>query len=100
MSTVQPLGDRVLTEAINEDVEQVGGIFLPDSAKEQNSGMVKSKIVALGTGGIDKEGNKIQFHVNVGDVILTSKYGGNEYKIEGKEYKIYEQKDIIALIKK
>jgi len=97
MSTIQPLGDRVLVEAIDEKTEAVGGIFLPDSAQEKPK---ESKIVALGTGGTDKDGNKIEFHVAVGDVVLTSQYGGTEVKIEGKEYKIFAQQEILAVIKK
>lgn len=97
MSTVQPLGDRVLVEAIEEETQAVGGIFLPDSAKEKP---MESRIVALGTGGTDKDGNKIEFHVKAGDTVLTSKYGGTEVKVDGKEYKIFSQTEILAVIKK
>jgi chaperonin GroES len=97
MSSIQPLGDRVLVEAIEADQEKVGGIFLPDSAKEKP---MESKVVALGTGGFDKDGKKIEFHVNAGDVVLTSKYGGTEVKVDGKEYKIFAQSEILAVLKK
>ena len=79
MSTVkiQPLGDRVLVQAI-EVAEQVkGGILIPDSAKEKPQ---EAKVVALGTGKLDDKGNKIPFDVKVGDIVLTSKYGGTEVK--------------------
>jgi len=97
MSSIQPLGDRVLVEAIDTEIEQIGGIYLPDSAKEKPK---ESKVVALGTGGVDKDGNKIEFHVAAGDVVLTSQYGGTEVKVEDKEYKIYSQSEILAVIKK
>ncbi len=97
MSTVQPLGDRVLVEAIQEEIAAIGGIFLPDTAKEKP---MQSKIVALGTGGTDKDGKRIEFHVKVGDTVLTSKYGGTEVKVDGKEYKIFSQTEILAIIKK
>ena len=97
MSSIQPLGDRVLVEAIDTEVEQVGGIFLPDSAKEKPQ---ESKVVALGTGGIDKDGNKIEFHVSEGDTVITSQYGGTAVKIDGKELKIFSQSEILAVVKK
>jgi len=97
MSSIQPLGDRVLVEAIEAEVQEIGGILLPDSAKEKP---MESKVVALGTGGVDKDGNKIEFHVAAGDTVLTSKYGGTEVKVDGKEYKIFAQTEILAIIKK
>ena len=97
MSSIQPLGDRVLVEAIETEIDQIGGIYLPDSAKEKPK---ESKVVALGTGGTDNDGNKIEFHVAAGDTVLTSQYGGTEVKVEDKEYKIYSQSEILAVIKK
>ena len=97
MSTVkiQPLGDRVLVQAI-EVAEQVkGGILIPDSAKEKPQ---EAKVVALGTGKLDDKGNKIPFDVKVGDVVLTSKYGGTEVKYDDQEYKILSSGDILAVI--
>lgn len=97
MSTVkiQPLGDRVLVQAI-EVAEQVkGGILIPDSAKEKPQ---EAKVVALGTGKLDDKGNKIPFDVKVGDVVLTSKYGGTEVKYDDQEYKILSSSDILAVI--
>ena len=95
--SIQPLGDRVLVEAIETEEVSIGGIYLPDSAKEKP---MESTVVALGTGGIDKDGNKVEFHVAVDDVVLTSTYGGTAVKVEGKEYKIFNQSDILAVIKK
>jgi len=92
---IQPLGDRVLVEAVEETEQMKGGIYIPDSAQEKPQ---ESKIVALGTGGTDKDGNKIEFNVAVGDTVLTSQYGGTAVKFEGKEYKIVAQSDILAKV--
>lgn len=92
---IQPLGDRVLVQVI-EVAEQVkGGILIPDSAKEKPQ---EAKVVALGTGKLDDKGNKIPFDVKVGDVVLTSKYGGTEVKYDDQEYKILSSSDILAVI--
>ena len=92
---VKPLGDRILVEAIEEKETKKGGIIIPDSAKEKP---IESKVVALGTGKTDDNGKKVPFEVKVGDTILTSKYGGTEIKLDGKEYKILSSDDILAVL--
>ena len=92
---VKPLGDRVLVEAVEEQEVKQGGIIIPDSAKEKPS---EAKVVALGTGKSDEDGKKVAFEVKVGDVVLVSKYGGTEIKIDGKEYKILNADDILAVL--
>lgn len=92
---VKPLGDRILVEAVEEKEVKKGGIIIPDSAKEKP---IESKVVALGTGKTDDSGKKIPFEVKVGDRVLTSKYGGTEIKLDGKEYKILNSDDILAVI--
>ena len=93
---IQPLGDRILVEQ-KEEAEQIrGGIVIPDSAKEKP---LEAVVMALGTGKTDDNGKKIPFDVKVGDVVLTSKYGGTEVKYDGKEYKILSASDILAVIK-
>ena len=72
---IKPLGDRVLVEAMEAKEQVKGGIFIPDSAKEKPR---EAKVVALGTGKTDDKGNKVPFDVKVGDIVLTSKYGGTE----------------------
>ena len=92
---IQPLGDRVLVKA-NEVAEQVkGGILIPDSAKENPQ---EATVIALGTGKLDDNGKKIPFDVKVGDIVLTSKYGGTEVKYDDEEYKIVSSSDILAVI--
>ena len=97
---IQPLGDRVLVEPV-EEVEQIkGGIYIPDTAKEKP---MSAKVIALGTGKLNDDGTRSKFDVKVGDVkvgdvVLTSKYGGTEIKLNDKEYKILSSSDILAIV--
>jgi chaperonin GroES len=92
---VRPLGDRILVEAVEEKETKKGGIIIPDSAKEKP---MESIVVALGTGKTDDNGKKIAFEVKKGDRVLVSKYGGTEIKLDGKEYKILNSDDILAIV--
>ena len=92
---LKPLGDRVLVEPVEEKEVNKGGIIIPDSAKEKPT---EGLIVALGTGKTDEDGKKIAFEVKKGDRVLVSKYGGTEVKLNGKEYKILNSDDILAVI--
>ena len=92
---IKPLGDRVLVEQVEEKEQVKGGILIPDSAKEKPQ---EAKVIALGTGKIDDNGKKVPFDVKVGDLVLTSKYGGTDVKLDGKEYKILSSSDILAVI--
>ena len=92
---IKPLGDRVLIEAVEAVEETMGGILIPDSAKEKPQ---EARVVALGTGKVDEDGKKIEFEVKVGDIVLTSRYGGTEVKVDGKEYKVVNQDDILAIV--
>jgi chaperonin GroES len=92
---IRPLGDRVLVEPAEEKEVKKGGIIIPDSAKEKP---MESIVVALGTGKTDDNGKKVPFEVKKGDRVLVSKYGGTEIKIDGKEYKILNSDDILAVL--
>lgn len=92
---IKPLGDRVLVEPVEEKETKKGGIIIPDTAKEKP---MESKVVALGTGKTDDNGKKVAFEVKVGDVVLTSKYGGTDVKLDDKEYKILSSEDILAIV--
>jgi len=94
---IQPLGQRVLVKRIESEEMTAGGIFLPDTAKEKPQ---EAKIVAIGTGGRDEDGKLIEFSVKVGDVVLISKYGGTEVKIDGTEHLILSESDILGIISK
>ncbi|MFI0347605.1 MAG: co-chaperone GroES [Chthoniobacterales bacterium] len=92
---IQPLGDRVLVQPIDEKEMNRGGIIIPDTAKEKPQ---EAKVVALGTGKLDDEGNKIAFTVKTGDTVLISKYGGTEVKVDGESYLIMREDDILGII--
>ena len=92
---VKPLGDRVLLELCDVAEQIKGGIVIPDTAKEKPQ---EFRVVALGTGKNDDKGKKIPFDVKVGDIVLTSRYGGTEVKVDGKEYKVVNSDDILAIV--
>ena len=92
---LKPLGDRVLVEPVEEKEVKKGGIIIPDTAKEKpTEGIIR----ALGTGKTDDDGKKVPFEVKIGDRVLVSKYGGTEIKLDGREYKILNSDDILAVI--
>ena len=94
---VRPVGDRILVEPVEEkDLKgKKGGIIIPDTAKEKP---MESVVVALGTGKTDDNGKKVPFEVRKGERVLVSKYGGTEIKLDGKEYKILNSDDVLAVI--
>lgn len=92
---IKPLGDRVLLQVADGEEQIKGGIVIPDSAKEKPQ---EAKIVALGTGGTDDDGNKIKFDVSVGDLVLTNKYGGTDVTLDDEEFKIVKSDDILAVV--
>lgn len=94
--TIQPIGKRVLIKRVNEDEKSSGGIIIPDSAKEKPQ---EAEIISLGCG-TDEKGNEIQFSVKVGDRVLISKYGGTEVKLDGVEYLIIGEDDVLGIIQK
>jgi chaperonin GroES len=92
---VKPLGDRVLVQAIEPEEVKKGGIIIPDTAKEKPQ---EGKVVAIGTGKRDENGKLIPFEVKKGDRVLISKYGGTEIKVDGKDYLIMREDDILGII--
>ena len=92
---VKPLGDRVLVQPVEEKETTKGGIIIPDTAKEKPT---EGIVVALGTGKTDDDGKKVPFEVKKGDRVLISKYGGTEIKLDGKEYKLLNADDILAIV--
>src|ERR1044071_6554272 len=92
---VKPIGDRILVEAVEEKELKKGGIIIPDTAKEKP---MESLVVALGTGKTDDNGKKVPFEMKKGDRVLVARYGGTEIKLNGKEFKILNTEDILAVI--
>ncbi len=93
--SVKPLGDRVLVQPVEEQEVKKGGIIIPDTAKEKPQ---EGKIIAVGTGKRDEQGKLIPFEVKKGDRVLISKYGGTEIKIDGKDYLIMREDDVLGVI--
>ena len=94
---LRPLHDRILVERIEEEEQKVGGIIIPDSAKEKPQ---QGKVIAVGQGKADKDGKRIPLDVKDGDTILFGKYSGQEIKIEGSEYLIMREDEVLAVITK
>ncbi|MNH87117.1 10 kDa chaperonin [compost metagenome] len=92
---IRPLGERVLVEPIEQNETTSFGIVLPDSAKEKPQ---EGKVIAVGSGSVNKDGVRVALEVKEGDVVLFSKYAGTEIKYEGKEYLIMKESDIHAVI--
>ncbi len=92
--TIKPLADRVVIKMVEAEETTKSGIILAGSAKEKPQ---VAEIVAVGPGGI-VEGNEVKMYVNVGDKVLISKYAGTEVKIDGVEYTILKQSDILAIV--
>lgn len=92
---IQPLFDNVLIEPTDAEEKTASGILLPDSAKEKPQ---TGKVVAVGKGK-EKDGKLVPIAVKVGDVVLYKKWGGNEVKLEGKEYTLVGQEDILGIVK-
>jgi chaperonin GroES len=92
---IQPLGDRVMVEPVKEEEQKKGGIIIPDTAKEKPT---TGKVIAIGTGKLDDDGKKIPFNVKVGDKVLMPKYGGTEVKLDGKDYQIMREEDILGIL--
>lgn len=92
---LKPLGDRVIIELVESEEKTASGIVLPDSAKEKPQ---EGKVVAVGTGRVLDNGEKVALEVAEGDRIIFSKYAGTEVKYEGTEYLILRENDILAVI--
>jgi chaperonin GroES len=92
---LRPLGDRVLVKAVEKKDEVRGGLIIPDTAKEKPQ---EGEIIAAGKGKIGEDGKLIPMDVKPGDKILYGKYSGSEIKIEGQEYLIMHQDDILGIV--
>ena len=93
---IRPLGDRVLIEPIEEKEQTVGGIIIPDSAKEKP---MQGKVLAVGKK-LDKDGKEIAFDVKKGDTVLLPKYGGTEVKLNDKKLQLVREEDLLGVIEK
>jgi chaperonin GroES len=93
---IQPLGDRILVKRIKAEEKTAGGIVVPDTAKEKPK---EGEVISLGTGKVNEKGEKQAFTVKEGDKILFESYAGNEVEIDGEEYLVMKEDDVLGIIK-
>tara|TARA_B110001454_G_scaffold218991_1_gene248987 strand:+ start:20085 stop:20384 length:300 start_codon:yes stop_codon:yes gene_type:complete len=92
---VRPLHDRILVKRVAEEEKTAGGLFIPDTAKEKPQ---RGQIVATGKGRVTEDGKVLPLEVKTGDKILFSKYAGTELKLDGSEYLMMREEDILGII--
>jgi chaperonin GroES len=92
---IQPLADRVVVQALEETEQMRGGLYIPDTAKEKPQ---QGTIIAVGPGKLSEEGTRIEPDVKVGERVLYGKYSGTEVSVDGEEYLILRESDILAVI--
>lgn len=92
---LKPLADRVVVKKLDAEEKTPGGIVLPDSAKEKP---LQGEVLCVGSGKLDDKGNRQPMEVKVGDKILFKKYSGTEVKIDGTEYLIIDEREILAIV--
>lgn len=94
-NSVRPLFDQVLIKPLEEESKTASGILLPETAKEKPQ---MGQVMAIGPGNVTDDGKKVPMVVKVGQKVMYKKWGGNEIKVEGKEWLLVEQKDILAVV--
>ena len=94
---LKPLGDRIVVKVLTQEEKTRGGIVIPDTAKEKPQ---EGEVLAIGSGRVLENGQKLPLEVKKGDKILFSKYGGTEVKIEGEDLLILSERDILAILEK
>ena len=92
---VRPLHDRIIIQRIDEGEQKVGGIIIPDTAKEKPQ---QGKVVAVGNGKVKDDGTRVALDVKAGDHILFGKYSGQEIKLDGEEYLIMREDEVLAVL--
>ena len=92
---VRPLHDRIIVQRLDEGEQQIGGIIIPDSAKERPQ---QGKVLAVGDGRVTEDGTRIPLDVKAGNLILFGKYSGQEIKLDGTEYLIVKEDEVLAII--
>ena len=92
---IRPMHDRLIVERIEEQEVRKGGIIIPDTAKEKPQ---EGKVIAVGAGKLTDEGKRLPLDVKTGDRILFGKYSGSEVKLDDKEYLIFREEDVLAIL--
>lgn len=93
---LQPLADRIVVKALAQEEKTKSGIVLPDTAKEKPQ---EGEVLAVGTGKVLENGSRVPMEVKVGDKVIYSKYAGTEVKIDGQEYLVLKESDVLAIVK-
>ena len=94
---VRPLHDRIIVERIDEGEQKIGGIIIPDTAKEKP---MQGKVIAVGKGRVEKDGKVTLLDVKADDTVLFGKYAGQEIKVDGNEYLIIREEEVLGVIEK
>jgi chaperonin GroES len=94
---VRPLHDRIIVQRIEEEEQRVGGIIIPDTAKEKPQ---QGKVIAVGKGRVEKDGKVTPLDVKADDTVLFGKYAGQEIKVDGNEYLIIREEEVLGVIEK
>ncbi len=92
---IRPLNDRILVQRLEQEDKTSGGIIIPDSAKEKPA---EGKVVAVGNGKLNDKGERVAMEVKVGDHLLFSKYGGTDVKLDGEDYLIMREEDVLGIV--
>ena len=92
---IRPLNDRILVKRLEEEEKTKGGIIIPDTAKEKPA---EGKVVAVGNGRLNDKGERVPVELKAGDRVLFSKYGGTDVKIEGEDYLIMREDDVLGVV--
>lgn len=92
---IKPLGDRLVVERLEQEEKTSGGIIIPDTAKEKPK---QGKVLAVGPGAKDENGKRIPVDVQAGDIVLFTQWAGNDIKIDGKDYLVLKESDVIGII--
>lgn len=92
---IRPLNDRLLVKRLEEEAKTAGGIIIPDTAKEKPA---EGKVMAVGPGKLNEKGERVGLQVKEGDRVLFSKYGGTDVKLDGDDYLIMREDDILGVI--
>jgi chaperonin GroES len=94
---LKPLGDRLVAKPVEQEEQTSMGIYLPETAKEKPQ---QAEVIAVGPGARDEDGDRIDMDVKVGDIVLYAKYSGTNVKLNGSEYLILKESDVLAIVEK
>ena len=95
--TIKPLEDRIVIRQVDSEEKTASGLYIPDAAKEKPQ---EGKVLAVGPGRVDDNGNRVPVDVKVGDHVIFSRYGGTEVKYDGEELQILSARDVLAIVER